>query len=78
MEASKRGRGKGNCPAVLSRARAWCQAGVFSSSDGRKVTLCANVQLKRDTLNVPSPASGYWFGAETPPAQSRILVLGLR
>jgi alcohol dehydrogenase (cytochrome c) len=31
------------------------------------VDWCANIQLKRDTLTVP--ASGYWFGAETPQAQ---------
>jgi alcohol dehydrogenase (cytochrome c) len=33
------------------------------------VDWCANVQLKRDTINVPAPGSGYWFGAETPQAQ---------
>jgi alcohol dehydrogenase (cytochrome c) len=33
------------------------------------VDWCANVQLKRDTMNIPAPGSGYWFGAETPQAQ---------
>ena len=33
------------------------------------VDWCANVQLKRDTVNVPAPGSGYWFGAETPQPQ---------
>src|SRR4051812_1953306 len=33
------------------------------------VDWCANVQLKRDTLNVPAPGVGYWFGAETPQPQ---------
>ena len=31
------------------------------------VDWCANIQLKRDTINIPT--SGYWFGAETPGAQ---------
>ena len=30
------------------------------------VDWCANVQLKRDTVNIPTPGTGYWFGAETP------------
>ena len=30
------------------------------------VDWCANVQLKRDTISVPAPTQGYWFGAETP------------
>ena len=33
------------------------------------VDWCANVQLKRDTVNIPAPGAGYWFGAETPQAQ---------
>jgi alcohol dehydrogenase (cytochrome c) len=33
------------------------------------VDWCANVQLKRDTINIPAPGSGYWFGAATPQAQ---------
>jgi alcohol dehydrogenase (cytochrome c) len=33
------------------------------------VDWCANIQLKRDTINIPAPGSGYWFGAETPQAQ---------
>jgi alcohol dehydrogenase (cytochrome c) len=33
------------------------------------VDWCANVQLKRDTVSVPSPAAGFWLGAETPMAQ---------
>jgi PQQ-dependent dehydrogenase (methanol/ethanol family) len=33
------------------------------------VDWCANVQLKRDTISIPAPGSGYWFGAETPQAQ---------
>jgi alcohol dehydrogenase (cytochrome c) len=33
------------------------------------VDWCANVQLKRDTMNIPAPGSGYWFGAQTPQAQ---------
>jgi PQQ-dependent dehydrogenase (methanol/ethanol family) len=40
------------------------------------VDWCANIQLKRDTVTIPT--SGYWFGAETPqpqiqdpPAQAR-------
>ena len=33
------------------------------------VDWCANVQLKRDTINIPAPGKGYWFGAETPQAQ---------
>lgn len=32
------------------------------------VDWCANVQLKRDTVNIPAPGVGYWFGAETPQA----------
>jgi alcohol dehydrogenase (cytochrome c) len=35
------------------------------------VDWCANVQLKRDTVNIPTPGTGYWFGAETP--QTEIL-----
>ena len=27
------------------------------------------MQLKRDTINIPAPGKGYWFGAETPQAQ---------
>jgi alcohol dehydrogenase (cytochrome c) len=27
------------------------------------------VQLKRDTLDIPQPGKGYWFGAETPQPQ---------
>jgi alcohol dehydrogenase (cytochrome c) len=30
------------------------------------VDWCSNVQLKRDTMNIPMPGAGYWFGAETP------------
>ncbi|HEY0529315.1 MAG TPA: PQQ-binding-like beta-propeller repeat protein [Gemmatimonadaceae bacterium] len=33
------------------------------------VDWCANVMLKRDTINLPEPGKGYWFGAETPQAQ---------
>jgi alcohol dehydrogenase (cytochrome c) len=34
------------------------------------VDWCANVQLKRDTVTIPTPGpGGYWFGAETPQAQ---------
>ncbi len=33
------------------------------------VDWCGNVQLKRDTISIPAPGSGYWFGAETPQAQ---------
>jgi alcohol dehydrogenase (cytochrome c) len=33
------------------------------------VDWCANVQLKRDTVTVPGPQAGFWFGAETPQAQ---------
>ena len=33
------------------------------------VDWCANVQLKRDTINIPAPGTGYWFGAETPQPQ---------
>jgi alcohol dehydrogenase (cytochrome c) len=33
------------------------------------VDWCANVQLKRDTIDIPSPSAGFWFGAETPLAQ---------
>jgi alcohol dehydrogenase (cytochrome c) len=33
------------------------------------VDWCANVQLKRDTLDIPQPGKGYWFGAETPQPQ---------
>jgi alcohol dehydrogenase (cytochrome c) len=33
------------------------------------VDWCANIQLKRDTISIPAPGSGYWFGAETPQAQ---------
>ena len=33
------------------------------------VDWCANVQLKRDTIPVPSPAAGFWLGAETPMTQ---------
>ena len=33
------------------------------------VDWCANIQLKRDTINIPAPGQGYWFGAETPLAQ---------
>jgi len=33
------------------------------------VDWCANVQLKRDTMNIPMPGAGYWFGAETPQMQ---------
>jgi alcohol dehydrogenase (cytochrome c) len=36
------------------------------------VDWCANVQLKRDTINIPAPGSGFWFGAETPPAQIQV------
>lgn len=30
------------------------------------VDWCAHVQLKKDTVNLPAPGSGYWFGAENP------------
>jgi alcohol dehydrogenase (cytochrome c) len=30
------------------------------------VDWCGNVQLKRDTVSIPAPGAGYWFGAETP------------
>jgi alcohol dehydrogenase (cytochrome c) len=33
------------------------------------VDWCGNVQLKRDTVSVPAPGAGYWFGAETPLTQ---------
>jgi alcohol dehydrogenase (cytochrome c) len=33
------------------------------------VDWCANVQLKRDTVTVPGPQAGFWFGAETPQEQ---------
>ena len=33
------------------------------------VDWCANVMLKRDTVNFPPPGQGYWFGAETPQPQ---------
>lgn len=33
------------------------------------VDWCANIQLKRDTVTIPEPGKGYWFGAETPQAQ---------
>lgn len=30
------------------------------------VDWCANVQLKRDTVTIPTAAQGFWLGAETP------------
>src|SRR4051812_19956946 len=33
------------------------------------VDWCANIQLKRDTVTIPAPGKGYWFGAETPQPQ---------
>jgi alcohol dehydrogenase (cytochrome c) len=33
------------------------------------VDWCARVQLKRDTINIPAPSAGYWFGSETPLSQ---------
>jgi len=33
------------------------------------VDWCANVQLKRDTINIPPASAGFWLGAETPLTQ---------
>lgn len=59
------------CPGIVGGSE-WNSA-AFSPQTNMLYTgavdWCANVMLKRDTVNFPPPGQGYWFGAETPQPQ---------
>lgn len=59
------------CPGILG-GNEWNGAAYSPQTNALyvgAVDWCANIQLKRDTINIPAPGSGGWFGAETPLAQ---------
>ncbi|MDQ6769732.1 MAG: PQQ-binding-like beta-propeller repeat protein, partial [Gemmatimonadota bacterium] len=59
------------CPGIQGGAE-WNGAAYSPQTNSlytAAVDWCANVQLKRDTINIPAPSAGFWFGAETPLAK---------
>jgi len=59
------------CPGIQG-GNEWNGAAYSSQTNSlyaAAVDWCARVQLKSDTINIPAPSSGYWFGAANPQSE---------